>query len=81
MGCRLGLIDLSVDNDDVVAEEVNVGPRDAKCEEIELTTDRPSSNGSSLEEPSSGEMSDTILAMEAEDVIRPAPTVLIMVFS
>ena len=77
IGCRLGLIDFSVDNDGAVTEDVNVGPLVEKCEDI----DRPSSNGSSLEDPSSGEMSGTILAMEADEVIRPAPTVLIMFLS
>jgi hypothetical protein len=44
-------------------------------------TDLPSSNGSSKEDPSSGERSDGILAIEAEDVMRPLPTTLTIFLS
>ena len=71
IGCRIEFPpDFSVAASDPDEADVGNVIRGTKWD----VTDLPSSNGSSIEDPSSGERSDGILAIEAEDVIRPLPT-------
>ena len=70
--CRVeDLPDFSVNNDGIVTDDVSVALAVEKCD---AATDRASSKGSSLDDPSSGERSCKIRVPDADDAIRPPTT-------